>query len=353
VRRREEQPRVAGLCVREAAGTHDGRVIVDPKESVHGRVVPSEGLTVVNDQAAKHEDLDVRLLLFQLGVVGDDVAGLSARGVDEPARVDEHDVGLVGRRSDESTRRRKTRKQSLGIDEVLRASEARKVDADEWRRAYAGRYHCTHHTALLTTLPHPRRTPVGLSLVSVVDYSIMEYRGTRGLPADYAILGLLLDGPAHGYDVQQRLHAGLGAVWRIAWSQLYSVLHSLEERKWVRATTRESPSGPPRHTYAITARGQRAFFEWAVAPVPRLRDVRIEFLAKLYFLRQHRPEELESLLERQAKALEQAIAELNESGGDPWMTSIAAAFRRHQTESALAWIDEVRRSLKKEGKDKR
>jgi len=176
----------------------------------------------------------------------------------------------------------------------------------------------------------------------------MEYRGTRGLPTDYAILDLLLDGPAHGYDLQQRLHAGLGPVWHVAWSQLYSVLHGLEEKRWVRASTSDSPSGPPRHTYAITARGRRAFFEWAVAPVPRLRDVRIEFLAKLYFLRQHRPEGLEPLLIRQSDALRQAIAR-QDIGGDPWVAEIATAFRRGQTESALAWMDDVRRSLGKEG----
>jgi PadR family transcriptional regulator AphA len=179
----------------------------------------------------------------------------------------------------------------------------------------------------------------------------MEYRGTRGLPTDYAVLGFLLDGPAHGYDLQQRLHDGLGPVWRVAWSQLYSVLHSLEERRWIRALTNEASCGPPRHTYTMTARGRRAFFEWAAAPVARLRDLRIEFLAKLYFLRQHRPEELEPLLERQADALQQAIAELGAAEGDPWLASIAVAFRQRQTKSALAWMGDVRRSLGNEGRD--
>jgi PadR family transcriptional regulator AphA len=181
----------------------------------------------------------------------------------------------------------------------------------------------------------------------------MVYRPPRGFPAEYGLLGLLLDGPAHGYDLQQRVHADLGPVWHVAWSQLYSVLHGLEEKGWVAAATRESASGPPRHTYSITARGRRAFFEWALAPVGRLRDLRIEFLVKVYFLRRHTPQELDPLLVRQAEALRQAIADQSVLGGDPWTTSIAASFRRHQTESALAWIDEVRRSLKKEGKDKR
>ena len=192
----------------------------------------------------------------------------------------------------------------------------------------------------------------GLRRERAVDYSIMEYRGVRGFPTDYGVLGLLLDGPAHGYDLQQRLHAGLGPVWRVAWSQLYSVLHSLEEKGWVNAATKESPSGPPRHMYAITTRGRRAFFEWAVAPVSRLRDVRVEFLAKLYFLRRHQPEELGPLLERQSASLERAMEELGALGGDPWIASIALSFRRHQTESALAWIGEVRRSVETAGREK-
>jgi len=181
----------------------------------------------------------------------------------------------------------------------------------------------------------------------------MEYRAARAFPAEYGLLGLLLDGPAHGYDLQQRLQEDLGAVWHVAWSQLYNVLHELEERGWVAAATSDSPSGPPRHTYSITARGRRAFFEWTFAPVARLRDLRLEFLVKVHFLRKHAPDELDPLLARQSDALRQVVADQGALGGAPWVAAVAASFRRHQTESALAWIDEVRRSLKKEGKDKK
>ncbi|MEW5825762.1 MAG: PadR family transcriptional regulator [Candidatus Bipolaricaulota bacterium] len=181
----------------------------------------------------------------------------------------------------------------------------------------------------------------------------MEYRSSRGFPTEYGLLGLLLDGPAHGYDLQQRLHATLGSVWRVAWSQLYSVLHGLEGKGWVAAAAGASPGGPPRHTYSITEQGRRAFFEWALVPVARLRDLRIEFLVKLHFLKQHAPGELDPLLSRQARALGQAAADPSASGGDPWTASVALSFRRHQTESALAWIDEVRGSLKSSRKDER
>lgn len=182
----------------------------------------------------------------------------------------------------------------------------------------------------------------------------MEYSTTRGLPTEYGVLGLLLDGPAHGYDLQHRLRAGLGPVWRVAWSQLYSVLRSLEGRGWIRESAGQASSGPPRRTYTLTAGGRRAFFAWVETPVPRLRDVRVEFLAKLYFLRCHRPQELASALERQGAALRQATQDRRSpDGSDAWVASIAASFRRCQTESALAWIDGVRRSLSNSGKDTR
>jgi DNA-binding PadR family transcriptional regulator len=182
----------------------------------------------------------------------------------------------------------------------------------------------------------------------------MEYPGARGLPTNYGVLGLLLDGSAHGYDLQRRLRAGFGPVWRVAWSQLYSVLRSLEQRGWIRGTTGSASDGPPRRTYILTAAGRAAFFSWAEAPVARLRDVRVEFLAKLYFLRRQRPEELGPALARQAEALRQALEErTRDQRGDPWVASIAASFRHRQTESALAWIEDVRRSLGDEGKDKR
>lgn len=180
---------------------------------------------------------------------------------------------------------------------------------------------------------------------------MMEYTARRGFPTEYGLLGVLLDGPAHGYDIQQRLRLSLGSVWHVAWSQLYNALHGLEEKGWVATAAGESSSGPPRHTYSVTARGRRAFLEWATSPVLRLRDVRVELLAKLHFLQRHAPRELGSLLDRQSDALRRALAQSRSPEGDAWIASIAASFRKYQTESALTWIDEIRRSLKNEGRD--
>jgi hypothetical protein len=82
--------------------------------------------------------------------------------------------------------------------------------------------------------------------------------------------------------------------------------------------------------------------------------VRVEFLAKLYFLRRHRPEELEPLIGRQEEALKQALDKLEPraaTGGDAWMTSVAASYRRWQTQSALGWLAEVRELVTTERED--
>jgi DNA-binding PadR family transcriptional regulator len=180
----------------------------------------------------------------------------------------------------------------------------------------------------------------------------MEYPARRGLPTEYGLLGLLLDGPAHGYDLQQRLRAGLGPTWRVAWSQLYSVLRDLEQTDWVQATEVESPNGPPRRSYALTAAGRKAFLEWVDVPVRHVRDARIELLAKLFFLRRHRPDKLAPFLKAQAEVLRRSLERPSPTHGDPWLVSISASFRRHQTESVLAWIREVGRSLVGKGEER-
>ena len=43
-------------------------------------------------------------------------------------------------------------------------------------------------------------------------------------PAEYAVLGALERGPAHGYDLYHYLSANLGAIWTLGLSQVYALL---------------------------------------------------------------------------------------------------------------------------------
>lgn len=174
----------------------------------------------------------------------------------------------------------------------------------------------------------------------------MEYRGSRGLPVEYAALGFLVEASRHGYDLQRDLSAGLESLWNVAVSQLYNVLHRLVDQGWADVKIEPQEGRPPRHTYSVTAKGRRAFWQWACSPVTHPRDLRVVFLAKVYFLRRLRPEAVGSLVDAQSRQLSKALASLEERGAvasnDAALGMAACSFRMAQMESAMRWLEENR-----------
>ena len=184
----------------------------------------------------------------------------------------------------------------------------------------------------------------------------MEYPSrSRGLAVEHAILGFLLDAPMHGYELRDRLAQGLGAFWRIASSQLYQVLHRLEEQGWVECTTAEARSaGPSRTVYRTTHTGEEAFWKWTTSPVQHARQIRVEFLAKVYFLRRLAPDRLTRLVEGQITVLRELEGHLSERSSietdDAGLGALALSFRRSRIGCTIGWLEENRHRLL-EGKE--
>lgn len=102
-------------------------------------------------------------------------------------------------------------------------------------------------------------------------------------PAEFALLGLLTERPAHGYELSKAFGDGeLGAVIRLGLSQLYADLAKLESLGLVEARQAEHEQ-PRRKLYAPTSSGARQFGLWVSRPVPKVRYLRLDFMAKLYF----------------------------------------------------------------------
>ena len=59
---------------------------------------------------------------------------------------------------------------------------------------------------------------------------------------------------------------------------------------------------PPKAIYAITAEGDAEFLRWLQRPVSRMREVRNDFLAKLYFALDEQPGLARSLVAAQIEA---------------------------------------------------
>lgn len=103
-------------------------------------------------------------------------------------------------------------------------------------------------------------------------------------PSEYAVLGLLRRRPAYGYELQRHLapDASLGRVCPVEPAMVYAILKSLAGLELIDGRW-DSSQYPPKAVYAATAEGDADFHRWLRHPVGRMREVKLDFLIKLYF----------------------------------------------------------------------
>ena len=77
---------------------------------------------------------------------------------------------------------------------------------------------------------------------------------------DFAILGLLHEGPTHGYDLRRRLNSALGPFRALSYGSLYPALRSLSDRGLI-AQAREVGSGAAAAAGAAGSARQRISYE--------------------------------------------------------------------------------------------
>lgn len=165
----------------------------------------------------------------------------------------------------------------------------------------------------------------------------MERRPTLSLN-EWAVLGVLVDGPRHGYDIAAALRAGspIGDVWHLTRQLVYRALERLEALGLVEPRcTEPSTAGPPRTVYAPTARGRADLRRWLVTPVKHIRDVRSAFLLKLVITEQlgFAPDDL-------VAAQRGAFADLlDQRAIEPPRRDHVAMWRHHSAAAVAAFLD--------------
>ncbi|MBN2059034.1 MAG: PadR family transcriptional regulator [Deltaproteobacteria bacterium] len=100
---------------------------------------------------------------------------------------------------------------------------------------------------------------------------------------EYAVLGALMSGPKHGYEILQFLENRLAPTWRFSTSQLYVLLKKLEKACLIRSSVRKQETRPAKRMFFLEPQGKKRFIQWISSPTEFIRDLRIEFLAKLFF----------------------------------------------------------------------
>lgn len=113
---------------------------------------------------------------------------------------------------------------------------------------------------------------------------MVRVRTEELLLGEWACLGVLCEGAAHGYDVAKRLspNGDLGRVWSLSRPLTYRAIEQLVAREYAESVSEEpGRSGGNRTILAPTVQGRKVLFAWLHEPVPHLRDVRSELLVKL------------------------------------------------------------------------
>jgi len=156
---------------------------------------------------------------------------------------------------------------------------------------------------------------------------------------EFVVLGIIMDGATHGYEICQ---SELNHIWHIPISQTYALLRRLEKEKMVTFHLSRQGHRPQKKVYTLTAEGRKAFLSWVGKPAEKIRNIRTEFLSKLFLIRKLRLDMGASLITAQLKICK---ARKKRIGGD--IPASAGTFRdmislyRHtMIDATILWLEE-------------
>lgn len=166
------------------------------------------------------------------------------------------------------------------------------------------------------------------------------------LSPEFALLGLLAEQAAHGYELHQRLEAELGQVWHVSLSQTYNILKRLEANGFILGAPEKPHKLPQRFRYSLTPSGSTRLEQWVRQPTgSSVRAIRVEFITRLYFARLFEPGLAGRLLETQVSETRLGLRRLHNlyqqlSEGEIY-NRLSLALRILQLEAVLSWLDQV------------
>lgn len=162
---------------------------------------------------------------------------------------------------------------------------------------------------------------------------------------EYAVLGLLAEGPAHGFALARRLEPGapVGRVITVRQPLVYRALRRLAEAGDAEeAVVEPGVAGGRRVIHRITPAGRRRLAAWLDEPVGHVRDLRIEFLLKVVLLQRAGASPL-PLVERQRAALDGTLAAVTSAPDDA--ADPVALWRKYTAAAAGDFLDALIREL--------
>lgn len=158
---------------------------------------------------------------------------------------------------------------------------------------------------------------------------------------EYAVLGVLAEGPSHGFAISKQLAADgeLGRVFTVRRPLVYRALDRLVEAGYAKpVSTEKGTAGPNRVIHRVTPPGRRGLDRWLTQPVEHVRDLRIDFLLKLALLQRSERSPID-LIKGQRTALDTTLKALDDSDVDP--ADHVELWRQHSAAAASAYLADL------------
>lgn len=177
-------------------------------------------------------------------------------------------------------------------------------------------------------------------------------------PADLVVLGLLLERPMHGYEVNQELERREVRDWAgVSRPQVYYSLRKLAGAGHIGPApdTEHTPAegGPERRIYRVTAAGRRAYADALARPEWATQRPPPAFITWLVLathadpaMRAHQLARRRAFLEAEAARERVTLAAIRTNTGPTFtVAALVVSHTIRQFEAELAWLNEVAAAL--------
>ena len=170
----------------------------------------------------------------------------------------------------------------------------------------------------------------------------------------HAILGLLADGPLHGYELKTLYQDQLVPSTTLNFGQVYTTLDRLQRDGWVEHDVVSQQERPDKKVYALTEEGRTRLREWLDAPSVLNLDMRNETCLKLMLARRLTQVDAIEIVMKEKRACLARLHELTQArarakaDGEPVQTVLLLDLAVLRLEAFMKWLENCDELLREE-----
>jgi len=160
------------------------------------------------------------------------------------------------------------------------------------------------------------------------------------MTSSMALLGLLANGPRHGYELKRTYDRRFPQARPLAYGQVYATLARLTRDGLIDVATTDTQAGPERTAYGLTPVGDTELHAWTVDPLPAAPYIANELFTKVV-VALLAGDSAAAFLKKQRDVHMERMRELTAVKTDPHSSTadvLSADFALSHLDADLRWI---------------